>query len=68
MLVLAGCHDHTCAVGASQDMTRRLPDAELVVFENSAHMMFAEELDRFLAALRQFLDRITQLTQGSGHG
>jgi proline iminopeptidase len=59
VLVLGGRHDRTCAVGASEDMARRLPDAELVVLENSAHMMFAEEQDRFLAAVRQFLDRIT---------
>jgi len=59
VLVLAGRHDRTCTVAASQDMARRLPDAELVVFENSAHMVFAEEQDRYLAAVRQFLDRIT---------
>jgi len=59
VLVLAGRHDRTCTVAASQDMARRLPDAELVVFENSAHMTFAEEQDRYLAAVRQFLDRIT---------
>jgi hypothetical protein len=29
------------------------------VFENSAHMMFAEEQQRFIATVRQFLDRIT---------
>jgi len=39
--------------------TRRLPDAELVVFEDSAHMTFAEENDRYLATVRRFLDRIT---------
>ena len=49
----------TCAIGASEEMARGLPDAELVVFENSAHMMFAEEQDRYLAAVRRFLDRIT---------
>jgi proline iminopeptidase len=59
VLVLSGRHDRTCAPGASQDMARRLPDAELVVFENSAHMTFAAEQDRYLAAVRQFLDRIT---------
>lgn len=57
VLVLAGRHDRTCAVGASEDMAGRLPNAELVVFENSAHMMFAEEPDRYLAAVRQFLER-----------
>src|SRR5436190_1444289 len=59
VLVLAGRHDRTCAAGASEDMAARLPDAELVVFENSAHMMFAEEQDRYLATVRRFLDRIT---------
>jgi len=59
VLVLAGRHDRTCAVGAAEDMARRLPDAELVVFEDSAHMMFAEEQDRYLAAVRRFLDRVT---------
>ncbi len=28
-----------------------LPNAELVVFESSAHMMFAEQQDRFPAAV-----------------
>jgi proline iminopeptidase len=59
VLVLAGRHDRTCAVAASEDMARRLPNAELVVFENSAHMMFAEEQDRYLATVRHFLDRIS---------
>jgi pimeloyl-ACP methyl ester carboxylesterase len=40
-------------------MARRLPDAELVVFETSAHMMFTEEQDRYLATVRRFLDRIS---------
>src|SRR5215469_12127091 len=60
VLVLAGRHDRTCAVGAAEDMAPRLPDAELVVFEDSAHMMFAEEQDRYLAAVRRFLDRVTR--------
>jgi proline iminopeptidase len=59
VLVLAGRHDRTCAVGAAHDMAQRLPNAELVVFDNSAHMMFVEEQDRYLATVRRFLDRIT---------
>jgi pimeloyl-ACP methyl ester carboxylesterase len=59
VLVLAGRYDRTCAPDASEDMARRLPKAELVVFQNSAHMMFAEEQVRFLATVRQFLDRIS---------
>ena len=59
VLVLGGRHDRTCAVGASEDMAARLPDALLVVFENSAHMMFAEQQDHYVATVREFLDRIT---------
>jgi proline iminopeptidase len=59
VLVMAGRYDRTCAVGASEDMAARLPDPELVVFEKSAHMMFAEEQDRYVATIREFLDRVT---------
>lgn len=59
VLVLAGRHDRTCAVGASEAMARLLPNAQLVVFENSAHMTFAEEPDHYLLSVRKFLDRIT---------
>jgi proline iminopeptidase len=59
VLVLAGRHDRTCAFAASQDIARLLPNVELVVFENSAHMMFAEEQAFFLAMVRRFLDRLT---------
>jgi hypothetical protein len=36
-----------------------LPDTELIVFENSAHRMFARRQDRFIAAIRRFPGRIT---------
>jgi proline iminopeptidase len=59
VLVLAGRHDRTCVAGASQEMAELIPDAELVVFEESAHMFFAEEQERFLTAVTAFLDRVT---------
>lgn len=59
VLVLAGRQDRTCSVAAAEDMAPRLPDAELVVFEQSAHMMFAEEPDLYVATVRRFLDRVT---------
>lgn len=58
VLVMAGRYDRTCAVGASEEMAPRLPNGQLVVFENSAHMMFAEEQDRYVATVREFLDRV----------
>jgi proline iminopeptidase len=58
VLVLAGSHDRTCQVDAAHDMARRLPDGELTVFEHSGHMIFAEEQERYLDAVRHFLDRV----------
>lgn len=58
VLVLSGRYDRTCAVGAGEEMAKLLPDAELVVFEESAHMLFVEENARYLDAVRRFLDRI----------
>jgi len=58
VLVLAGRHDRTCVAAASEEMSELLPEAELVVFEESAHMFFAEEQDRFLTAVTTFLDRV----------
>jgi pimeloyl-ACP methyl ester carboxylesterase len=60
VLVLAGRYDRTCPVGASEEMADRLPDARLVVFEDSAHMMFVEEQERYLSEVRQFLDGIAR--------
>jgi proline iminopeptidase len=57
VLVLAGRHDRTCSVQAAEAMAQGIPDAELVVFEESGHMMFVEEQDAYLDAVRDFLGR-----------
>ena len=57
VLVLAGRHDRTCSVQAAEAIAHGIPDAELVVFENSAHMMFAEEQDAYVGVVRDFLSR-----------
>jgi proline iminopeptidase len=57
MLVLAGRHDRVCPADASERMARLIPRAELHVFEESAHMTFVEEQDRYLEVLRGFLAR-----------
>lgn len=57
VLILAGRHDRTCAVEASELMASAIPEAELVVFEDSAHMTFVEENEAYLEAVRDFLNR-----------
>ena len=57
VLVLAGRGDRTCVVEGAQAMARGLPQAELVVFENSGHMTYVEENDKYVSAVRSFLNR-----------
>jgi proline iminopeptidase len=56
-LVLAGRYDRVCPVRASRSMARRIPGAELHVFERSAHMSFVEEQPLYLDVVRTFLRR-----------
>lgn len=57
VLVLAGRHDRTCSVEAAHAIADGTPDSELVIFEDSGHMMFAEEQDKYTAAVADFLAR-----------
>jgi proline-specific peptidase len=57
VLLLAGRHDRTCSLEAHQAMAAAIPDAELVVFEESGHMTFIEENAKYLAAVDAFLRR-----------
>ena len=57
VLVLAGRHDRTCSVEASERMAARLPHAQLHIFEHSGHMTFAEENENYVRVLRDFLRR-----------
>jgi proline iminopeptidase len=55
-LVLAGRHDWIAppAQGAER-LARGLPDASLVIFEESGHYPFVEENARFLSVVREFI-------------
>lgn len=59
VLVLAGRHDRTCSVEAAETMAAEIPGAELVVFEDSAHMTFVEENERYIEVVRSWLGRHT---------
>ena len=55
VLLLAGRHDRVCSLEAHEYMAEHIPDAELVVFENSGHMAFVEETAKYLDAVDSFL-------------
>lgn len=56
-LVLCGRYDEATPLQA-ETIARGLPDAELVIFEESAHMAPVEETGRYLATVRAFLRRL----------
>jgi proline iminopeptidase len=60
-LVLCGRYDEATPRQA-ETIAAALPDAELVVFEESAHLAPLEETDRYLATVRAFLARIDATT------
>lgn len=57
-LVTVGRHDWVTPVSSSQTIAALLPNAELVVFENSGHSPQTEEAERFQDTVRGFLDRV----------
>jgi proline iminopeptidase len=58
VLVLAGRHDRTCVVEAGEAIAGGIDGAELVVFEDSGHLTFAEENEAYLGAVRRFLQSV----------
>jgi proline iminopeptidase len=57
VLVLAGRGDRTCVVEGAEVMARGLLHAELIVFEESGHMTYVEENEKYLSAVRKFLNQ-----------
>jgi proline iminopeptidase len=53
-----GRHDWICPVPESEEIARRIPDAELHVFEHSGHSPQAEETPAFMESVRTFLSRL----------
>ncbi len=56
-LVLVGRHDRNCGVRPSEEVARRIPRAELRIFEESAHFPDIEEPAAYAWAVREFLAR-----------
>ena len=63
-LIIAGSHDGATA-GAEAILHEGIPDSELAVFEESSHYPFAEEPERFLHTLDDFLTRVERTSSHS---
>jgi proline iminopeptidase len=59
VLVLAGKYDRVCSLAGGKAIAAGIPNAALVVFENSAHMTYVEENEKYVTTVRRFLDQHT---------
>jgi len=57
ILLTVGRHDEMWP-SHMEDMQGRIPDAELVVFEDSSHMAFQEERAAYMATMNRFLEAV----------
>ncbi len=63
-LVIAGADDKLRLPGYAKELAARIPDAELVIFENTGHCPNIERAEDFNATVLEFLKRV-ELRQGS---
>ena len=54
-LVIVGRHDWITPLAASEELAAGIPNAQLVIFENSGHSPQQEEPERFIEVVRDFL-------------
>jgi pimeloyl-ACP methyl ester carboxylesterase len=59
VLVLVGAKDYLTPVAHSEEILKHLPQAELIIIENSGHVVMLEKADEVNAALIPFLERIS---------
>jgi pimeloyl-ACP methyl ester carboxylesterase len=56
ILILAGRYDPEAPLACSEELLRGIPDADLVVFEQSGHFPFVEEASLFAETVAAFLN------------
>ncbi|WP_341528871.1 alpha/beta fold hydrolase [Nostoc sp. UHCC 0302] len=54
-LVIAGRHDWICAPEFSEEIAQAIPNADLKIFENSGHLIRADQPEALLDAISRFL-------------
>jgi proline iminopeptidase len=60
VLLLAGRYDRACPAAAAERMAQRIPNNQLHVFKESAHMVFVEEPEEFLQVVGEFLSSVSR--------
>lgn len=60
VLVSVGRHDWVTPVECSQVISKEIPNSKLIVYENSGHSPHAEENDKYLSNVRQFINETSK--------
>lgn len=55
-LVMVGRHDFITNVAMAEEMVKHIPNARLVIFEDSGHYAFVEEPAKFYRVLKEFVE------------
>lgn len=55
-LIIVGRHDFITNARMAEEMTKHIPDARLVIFEDSGHYAFVEEPERFYRVIKEFVE------------
>jgi 3-oxoadipate enol-lactonase len=63
-LIMHGAEDRLVPVGNAEILAQRIPNAELILIQNSAHIFFIEEFEEFNMCLSDFLRRHTAVDRG----
>jgi proline iminopeptidase len=54
-LILVGRHDFICPPSQAERMHKGIPESDIVVFEKSGHLPYAEEPDAFFSTVRNWI-------------
>lgn len=57
-LVVVGSHDVVCPLEEAENISRGVPNSELVVFDHSGHNPAADEPDKFQKVVHSFLEKL----------
>jgi len=55
-MIMVGKYDWVLPVSQSRYLAKHIPGAKLVLFQNSGHMVYMEEPDKFLRNVKEFLN------------
>src|SRR5216683_1375906 len=57
-LVLQGRYDWVTPMAGAQEMAQQIPHAQLHIFEHSGHMVFMEEQEELVSAIKQWIETL----------